>query len=104
MGYDHDVFTSEARTADRNFALAYYMKEAKAFPSAVNDSDCGNDSLINEVLNFYFKCCSILVDTDILSIAAATLANGGVCPTSGERVLSRDTVKRCLAIMYSCGM
>jgi len=80
------------------------MKEARAFPASINQSHCGNDSLINEVLNFYFQCCSILVDCDGLAIAASTLANGGVNPLTNEQVLSRDTVKRCLSLMYSCGM
>ncbi len=95
MGYNNSVYLSERMTADRNFALAYFMNENKAFPDKTN---------IVEVLEFYFQCCSLTLDTNMMSIVAATLANGGVCPITGEQVLKADTVKNVLSMMYSCGM
>lgn len=35
---------------------------------------------------------------------AATLANGGIHPASGERIFSARTVRDTLALMSSCGM
>ena len=50
----------------------------------------GRDLLEN--LMFYFKCCSVQLDADRLSVVAGTLASGGVCPVTGERVFERETV------------
>lgn len=94
-GFDNAVFLSEKETADRNFALAYFMREKHAFPPHTN---------ILDTLEFYFQCCSVTLDVRAMSVVAATLANGGVCPTTNERILSAEAVKDCLSLMYSCGM
>jgi glutaminase len=93
--FSNSVYLSERQTADRNFALGYFMREKGAFPDDVD---------LHDVLDFYFQCCSIELDTEMMSVVAATLANGGVCPVSGERVFRADTVQQCLSLMSSCGM
>jgi tellurite resistance protein len=56
------------------------------------------------MLDVYFSCCSIEMTARMLAAAAATLANGGVCPISGRQVLSTDIVKRTLSVMQASGM
>lgn len=95
VGFNNSVYLSERQTADRNFALGYFMREKGAFPK---------DTKLIKVLEFYFQCCSIEMSTDAMSVVAGALAGGGVCPLTGESILSPDTVKNCLSLMESCGM
>ncbi len=94
-GFNTPIYLSEKATADRNYALAYFMREKGVFPA-------GTD--LHITLDLYFQCCSIEVTCESLSIVAATLANGGINPFTGEKVFHADTVKDCLSLMHSCGM
>lgn len=95
MGFDEKTFESERNHADRNFALAYFMREHGAFPPEAG---------LFATLELYFRCCSIETDVRRLSAVAATLANGGVCPVTERQVFQRGTVKNVLSLMLSCGM
>lgn len=59
---------------------------------------------LEETLDLYFQMCSVTVTVEKLSVMGATLANGGKCPLNDKKVVSPDTVKCVLQLMYSCGM
>ncbi|NKB47232.1 MAG: glutaminase A [Legionellales bacterium] len=95
IGFSNATHVSELDPADRNYALGYFMRENQAFPPNTN---------LTQTLEFYFQCCSIELTTQALACSAATLANAGICPLTGQCVFAADTVKNCLSLMYSCGM
>lgn len=95
VSFDPTVMMSERATADRNHALAFMMKESGSFEDGIN---------LNETLELYFSTCSVTLTADMMSTAAATLANGGENPLTQKRVFSEDTTRMAMSLMLSCGM
>lgn len=95
IGFSNATFLSERETADRNYALGYYMNAHKAFPPNTN---------LMDTFELYFHTCSTESNCDSGSVMAATLANGGICPLTGQKVFSSRTVQHTLSLMHSCGM
>ena len=48
--------------------------------------------------------CSLSVTAESLAGLGLLLAGGGICPATGERLLSPDTVRVVKTIMLTCGM
>ncbi|XP_043234717.1 glutaminase liver isoform, mitochondrial-like isoform X3 [Amphibalanus amphitrite] len=96
LGFNNAIFLSERQAADRNFALAYFMREYGCFANQ-------NIDLVS-TLDFYFQMCSLEVTCESAAVIAGTLANGGVCPITGEAVLDPEAVRNTLCLMHSCGM
>ena len=93
LGVDEAVFASERTTGDRNRAIAYLLRNY-----AVIKGD------VDAVLDVYFGQCSVLVTARDIAVMAATLANRGLNPLTGEQVVSPYAVARTLSVMTSSGM
>jgi glutaminase len=90
---DPAVFHSERATGHRNRAIAFLQLNSGMITEPVT-----------EHLDLYFQQCSILVSARDLAMMAATLANNGVNPVTGERAIAGEHVKTVLSVMASCGM
>ena len=94
-GFDEAVYSSEKQSAARNQSLVKLMDEHDAFPEGT-DTDAA--------LDLYFRTCALTLDCQGLATAAAMLANGGVCPLTGHRVIDPRIVRNTLSLMLTCGM
>jgi glutaminase len=90
---DRSVYESERDSGHRNRAIGHMLRN---FGILTADPE--------PVLDLYFRQCSILVTCRDLSLMAATLANGGVNPLTGERAVRHDLVEDILTVMATCGM
>ncbi|NOQ61616.1 glutaminase A [Mycolicibacterium fortuitum] len=90
---DMDVYGSEKATGNRNRAIAYMLA---SFGVLDGDPD--------EVLDVYFRQCSVRVTSTDLARMATTLARGGCNPMTGRRVIGAKVVRRTLSVMVTCGM
>jgi glutaminase len=62
------------------------------------------DGDIEEVLDMYFKACSIQATCRDLANIAAILANHGTSAFTGEQIISESHARYVNAIMAICGM
>ena len=93
LDIDEEVYRSEKETGFRNFAIGYMLRN---FGILSSDPE--------PILDLYFRQCSILVTARDLAVIAATLANGGVCPLTGEKAIDPLHVPSILSVMATCGM
>ena len=93
ISINEEVYVSERRTGDRNRALAYFMKS-----NGMLQGD------VEEILELYFRQCSIEANAIDLAMFGSVLANDGVTPWNGERLMSRETCRIVKTIMVTCGM
>ena len=93
IGINYDVYKSEKMSGDRNRAMAYLLK---------NDGFIDGD--VEEVLDLYFKQCSIEIDAVDLARIGMNLASYGIDVENGERVISERVSRMVKTFMVTCGM
>lgn len=90
---NYHVYNSEKLTGNTNRAIAYYLKGANIIERDVED-----------VLDAYFKLCSIEVTVKDVAKMAAVIANQGVAPWSNERLIPQNVNQIVQAMMMTCGL
>lgn len=90
---DDVVYASEAGTNHRNRAIARLLESYGRIDV---------DPLA--VVDVYTRQCALLVTAQDLAVMGATLADGGVNPVTGERVVSPEVCRDTLAVLASTGL
>ena len=90
---DEQVYHSEKSTGNKNRALAYMLK---AYGLITAD--------VEELLDLYFRACSIRVNTLDLARIGLVFASHGKDPVTGQRHFSARYARYVNAILMTCGM
>jgi glutaminase len=92
IDYSQTIAKSEKSVGYRNIALCNFIK---SFGNIENEPE--------QVLDFYFDLCSLEADCQTLAELFLFLANHGISPHSGQRIITASQSKRINAIMQTCG-
>jgi glutaminase len=90
---DDAIFHADLAVAHRHRAIGHLLRG-----SGVIETDP------DPAVELYFRQCALRLDCRDLALMAATLANGGVQPRTGERLFEPEVVERVLSVMATCGM
>ena len=93
LSLDGVVYASEAETNERNRAMGWLLR---SYGRLDGDPD--------EVVDVYTRQCALSVTAHDLAVMGATLADGGVNPVTGERVVSAEVCRDTLAVVASTGL
>ena len=89
---NEDIYNGEKETGNRNRSMAYFLKGEGLISDDVED-----------VLDIYFKQCSIEVTAIDLAKIGLFLARGGVL-SNGKRIVSEHIATIAKTLMVTCGM
>jgi glutaminase len=84
----------ERQYSNRNFAIAHLLRAHQSLQR----------SNMADTVDLYLRACALDFSIANVAMAAATLANDGVCPSTGDRVFSSLTVSDCLSAMLANGL
>ena len=90
---DEESAVDELEKADRNLSIAHMLRSHDVIVDAAHDA-----------VDSYTRQCSALVTLRDLAVMSGTLANGGVQPVTGEKLLDPEVCRQTLSVMSSCGM
>ena len=93
LALDGELYRSAAATNHRNRALAQVLR---SFGALDGDPD--------DAVELYTRQSCVAVTAEDLALMGATLADGGVNPRTGERVVDLSTCRATLATMIVAGM
>ncbi len=88
-----EVYESEKATGFRNNSLAWFLKDLGVLEGSVEDA-----------LDLYFRQCSMEITARDLARIGAFLANNGVVPLTGKRLVSERTARIVKSLMFTCGL
>jgi glutaminase len=90
---DPEIHASARATNHRNHAIARLLADRERL--------AGDPA---EAVELYTRQCSLAVTARDLAVMGATLADGGVNPVTGERVVAREVCHYALAVMLTAGL
>lgn len=93
LALDEETLRSERATNYRNRALANLMRSFGTVEGSPLDA-----------VEIYTRACALEVTAVDLAVMGAVLADGGVHPVTGERVVSEEVARVTLALMVISGM
>ena len=93
VDYSREIAQSEKESSFTNRTLIYLMLAKGILPS---------DTKVEEVLDTYFKACSILVNTENLAHMSYVISNDGV-DLEGKEVITPNEARVLRSLMATCG-
>ena len=93
LAIDDDIYVSASETNHRNRELASVLRQYGRIYSDPTDA-----------LDLYTRQSSLNVTARDVALMGATLADGGVNPLTGERVIDDEICRHTLAVMVTAGL
>ena len=93
LSLDEEIYASASATNHRNRGIARLLEDRGCLYA---DPD--------EAVDLYTRQSSLAVDAQDLAVMGSTLADGGVNPVTGLRVVDAESCRHTLAVMASAGL